>query len=329
MDPLDITDKQRLLEMLAQHRRGQARVIDQAEMRAALGRRVQGQDAILDDVSKLIRLQWGKQRRDKPIANLLFVGPPATGKTELAKALAAYLFGDEQHMLRLDCAEFSGPEGKTRLIGTPTGYVGAQQGGQLTRPLFSNPRRLILFDEIEKAYAGVFDLLLSLMGEGRLTEQGSGRVADFTQSVIVLTSNVEHERLGQLREQIDDSRELASAVRSALAESRVFRPEIVSRFDQIYVFQPLDDATRARVAGLKVAQAGEEFGVAIRRIDPQIVFEIVTEGEAEQDARELRRRVDDRLGEVLLAAREQGYRCVAIDLDADGKPVVSQVVDEA
>ena len=146
MDPLQITDRDRLFEMLAQRRQGKSRIINEAEMRRMLKQRVRGQDHVIDDLCRFIRLQWGKERRGKPIASLLLVGPPATGKTELAKALAEYLFDDEKNMLRFDCSEFSGAEGKTRLIGTPTGYVGASQGGQLTRPMLSNPKRLVLFE---------------------------------------------------------------------------------------------------------------------------------------------------------------------------------------
>lgn len=319
MDSLEnLTDVDKLMSLLAAHRKGKERVIDYDEMNAAIKRRVQGQDHIVDSLCRSIRLQWGKEQRDKPIASLLFVGPPATGKTEMAKALAEYLFDDEKNMIRFDCSEFSGTEGKTRLIGTPTGYVGANQGGQLTRPMFSNPRRLVLFDEIEKAYAGIFDLLLSLMGEGRLTEQGSGKQADFTQSIIVLTSNAEHNAIGKLLDQIEDPDELNTAVRSVLRESGTFRPEIISRFDHVCVFKPLDDITKARIAGLKIIKAAEEYGVTIKKIDAQIVSDIVTE-RPEQDARELTRAVDSKLGELLLYAKEQGFEFVEVTINEAGK----------
>lgn len=328
-DPLEITNKERLFRMLEERRKGESRSIDDQAMRTALLRRVRGQDHILTDLCKFIRLQWGKERRGKPIANLLFVGPPATGKTELAKTLTEYLFDSEKNMLRFDCSEFSGRESLSRLVGTTTGFVGAEKGGQLTRPMLSNKKRLVLFDEIEKSHPDIFNLLLQLMGEGRLTEQGSGKTADFTQSIIVLTSNAQHEAIGQLHNQFDDPHELDNAVRGVLKDAKVFSPELVSRFDQVYVFKPLDEQASARVAGIKIAGAAREYGVEIKWIHEEIVYDIIDRAQAAGDVRELVRIVDKQLGELLIEAREKGLQQVKIELDEEGKPVVRPADQEA
>ena len=286
--------------MLAEQRSGQQRIVDEADLRTALRKRVRGQEHVIESLSTFIRLQWGKQQRGKPIANLMFVGPPATGKTELAKALAEYFFDDEQNMLRFDCAELSEPHSVSRLVGVQTGIVGAGKGGQLTRPMLANPKQLVMFDEIEKAGTSVLDVLLSVMGEGRLTEQDSGKVVDFTQSLIILTSNAEYDACVELADRFEDTFELGQAVRTLLRESAHFRPELISRLDQVYVFKPLKGIVAAEIVALKVKKAAEEYGVDIDYIAPELVMEMMECGEHSGDIRELSRAVDSILGELLL-----------------------------
>ncbi len=319
-DPLSITDRDRLIALLESAQCGANRTIDEPAMRDALTSRVRGQDHVVSDVARLIRLEWGKQQRTKPIASLLFLGPTGTGKTELAKALAEHLFQDERNLLRFDCSEFSGPEGKTRLIGSPTGYVGAEQGGQLTRRILNNPRQIILFDEIEKAWAGIFDLFLSMLGDGRLTEQGSGKVADFTQSIVVLTSNAEHEAISRIQEQVSDPHEMRNAVKSHLRDSKIFRPELIARFDAVYVFKPLEPLVKAEVVAIKMKQLAKEYGLELRHVAPELIFEALMKSEKLKDfgVRELVNVVRDMLGGGFIEARNAGARTIRVDLAANG-----------
>ncbi len=315
-----LTDKQVLLQLLEQADRGARRKIIESDMCAHLSARVRGQDHVNGDLARLIRLEWGKQRRTKPIANLLFLGPPAVGKTELAKALAEYLFGDERNMLRFNGPDFSGPEGKTRLIGTPTGYVGADAGGQLTRPMFGNRRRLILFDEIEKAYDGVYDLFLPLLGEGQLTEQGSGRVADYSESIVVMTTNAEFEAIGKITEQHEDENECMAAVKAHLTAAKVFRPELFSRIDRVYVFKPLEGVVVAEIAVLKMVDLAASYGLTLEYVEPDLVFEALqkTAKFERYDAREVERMLVPMVGEALLLAREAGARRIRLEVSEDG-----------
>ena len=319
-DPLSITDRDLLMKLL-DRRDPSEPPLDEAEMKQAILGRVRGQDHVVDDLVRLLRQQKAKINRRRPVASILFLGPTATGKTEMAKAVAEYLFEDESHMLRFDCSEFSGPEGKTRLIGTPTGYVGAERGGQLTRPVLNNPDRIVLFDEIEKAYSGVFDLFLSMMGDGRLTEQGSGRVADFTRSIIILTSNAEHEAISRIHEEVRDPYEQIDAIKKHLRDTKTFRPEILGRFDRIYVFRPLPRQIQAEIAALKTVALARQYDLELTYVDPQLLFEVLQASFKVEEfgVRELERIIDAMFAEAMIAAQEAGSKEIAIRLGENGE----------
>jgi ATP-dependent Clp protease ATP-binding subunit ClpB len=203
-----------------------------------LHRRVIGQDEAVRLVADaVIRARSGIKDPRRPIGSFIFLGPTGVGKTELAKALAQSLFDTEENMVRIDMSEYMERHAVSRLIGAPPGYVGYEEGGQLTEAVRRKPYSVILFDEIEKAHQDVFNVLLQILDDGRVTD-AQGRTVDFKNTVIIMTSNIGSHHL---LEGVSDTGEIAEPARDAVMAElrRHFRPEFLNRVDDIVLFRPL------------------------------------------------------------------------------------------
>jgi ATP-dependent Clp protease ATP-binding subunit ClpB len=215
-----------------------------------LHRRVIGQDAALTAVSDAIRRsRAGLADPNRPVGSFIFLGPTGVGKTETAKALAAQLFDDEERMVRIDMSEYMEKHAVARLIGAPPGYVGYEEGGQLTEAVRRQPYAVLLFDEIEKAHPDVFNVLLQLLDDGRLTD-AHGRTVDFRNTVVIMTSNVGSPHILEAARAGRPADEIRADVLRLLQQQ--FRPEFLNRIDDIIVFHALDEAQVARIADVQL-----------------------------------------------------------------------------
>jgi ATP-dependent Clp protease ATP-binding subunit ClpB len=225
------------------------------KMEDRLRQRVVGQEEALQKVANAIRRsRAGLSDPRRPIGSFLFLGPTGVGKTELARALAEFLFDDEHAMIRLDMSEYMEKHSVARLIGAPPGYVGYEEGGQLTEQVRRRPYAVVLLDEIEKAHPDVFNILLQILEDGRLTD-GKGRLVNFRNSVVVMTSNVGSAAIAEL-EANDPARARAEAMDALRA---TFRPEFLNRVDEIVFFSPLGRAELGRIMDMQVAQAAKQL----------------------------------------------------------------------
>ena len=220
-------------------------------MEERLRTRVVGQDEALTAVANAVRrARAGLQDAKRPIGSFIFLGPTGVGKTELARALAEFLFDDETHMVRIDCSEYMEKHTVARLVGAPPGYVGYEEGGQLTEAVRRRPYSVVLFDEIEKAHPDVWSVLLQVLDDGRLTD-GHGRTVDFRNTVIILTSNIGSQHILDTAE---DERETERRVLEVLRAT--FKPEFLNRIDEIVVFRRLGKEEIAKIVDIQLGRIG-------------------------------------------------------------------------
>ena len=292
-----------------------------------LHERVIGQDEAVKRVSEaILRSRAGIQDPNRPIGSFLFLGPTGVGKTELAKTLAATLFDDEKNLIRIDMSEYMEKYSVSRLIGAPPGYVGYEEGGQLTEAVRRQPYSVVLFDEIEKAHPDVFNVLLQVLDDGRITDS-QGRTVDFKNTIIILTSNLGSSALLEGIDENGEIREEAKAqVNDLLRHS--FRPEFLNRLDEIVFYKPLTKENITGIIDLLIEALGkrlEDKQLSVKLTDAAKQYVIDNGYDPVYGARPLKRflqrNVETLLGREIIAGDLSAGTTLQVDVQ-DGRLVV-------
>ncbi|CAM5716003.1 ATP-dependent chaperone ClpB [Streptomyces hirsutus] len=289
-------------------------------MEDELGKRLIGQSEAVRAVSDAVRRsRAGIADPDRPTGSFLFLGPTGVGKTELAKALADFLFDDERAMVRIDMSEYGEKHSVARLVGAPPGYVGYEEGGQLTESVRRRPYSVVLLDEVEKAHPEVFDILLQVLDDGRLTD-GQGRTVDFRNTILVLTSNLGSQFLvDPLTTEEQKKEQVLEVVRTS------FKPEFINRLDDLVVFSALTKPELERIAALQLDRLGRRLAERRLTLDvtPEALAWLADEGmDPAYGARPLRRLVQtaigDRLAKEILSGEIKDGDRVRVDRAGEG-----------
>ncbi len=296
----------------------------------SLHERVIGQNEAVEAVSKAIRRgRVGLKDPSRPIGSFLFLGPTGVGKTELSKALAESLFGDDNALIRIDMSEYMEPHSISKLIGSPPGYVGFEEGGQLTEKIRRKPYSVILFDEIEKAHPDVMNMLLQILDDGRLTDS-NGRTVNFKNTVIIMTSNVgarlitDKKSLGFSNngEKSNEQKDYETTKKEVMAElKREFRPEFLNRIDEIIVFHKLNDEEISKIIDIMLKEVKKRLSSQKYEIEftPEVKNLISSKGiDKNFGARPLRRTIqnliEDKIAEAILDGKVQKGEKVKVDV---------------
>ncbi|GJN27781.1 hypothetical protein PR202_gb15832 [Eleusine coracana subsp. coracana] len=307
------------------------------KMEETLHTRIIGQDEAVKAISRAIRrARVGLKNPNRPIASFIFSGPTGVGKSELAKALAAYYFGSEEAMIRLDMSEFMERHTVSKLIGSPPGYVGYTEGGQLTEAVRRRPYTVVLFDEIEKAHPDVFNMMLQILEDGRLTDS-KGRTVDFKNTLLIMTSNVGSSVIEKGGRKIgfdldyDEKDTSYNRIKSLVTEElkQYFRPEFLNRLDEMIVFRQLTKLEVKEIADIMLKEVFDRLKA--KDIDLQVTERfrdrVVDEGyNPSYGARPLRRAImrllEDSLAEKMLAGEVKEGDSAIVDVDSEGKVIV-------
>ncbi|MBP3227542.1 MAG: ATP-dependent Clp protease ATP-binding subunit, partial [Bacteroidaceae bacterium] len=331
VDKADIAAVVSMMSGVPVSQMAQAENIRLKGMRAALAERIIAQDEAIDRlVRSITRNRIGLKDPNRPIGTFMFVGPTGVGKTYLVKTLAEFMFGSQDALIRIDMSEYGEKFSTSRLVGAPPGYVGYEEGGQLTEKVRRKPYSIILLDEIEKAHPDVFNTLLQVMDEGRMTD-GNGTTVDFRNTVIVMTSNSGTRQLREFGGGIGfgtpanaSGKQAEGIVRKAL--QRQFAPEFLNRLDDIIMFQPLDDESALKIADLELdglRKRVEAIGHTISFTEAARKLLVKKGFDAAYGARSLKRavqeHVEDPLTELLM---DDATDATAFVADADGEKII-------
>ena len=290
-----------------------------------LHKRVVGQDEAVTAVAEaVLRARSGLKDPQRPIGSFIFLGPTGVGKTELARAFAEVLFDDEHAMIRIDMSEYQEKHTVARLIGAPPGYVGYEEGGQLTEAVRRRPYSVILFDEIEKAHYDVFNVMLQILDDGRLTD-GQGRVVNFKNTLVIMTSNIGSHRILEYRGAFEG--EAYERMKEAVLEEmrRHFRPEFLNRVDEMIVFHALSEEHLKRIVEIQLERVRgrlAERHISIELTDAARTHLVRVGYDPTYGARPLKRaiqkEIETRLGRLILKGEVRDGQTVVIEYDAAG-----------